>query len=277
MGIEQTAKVKEGQLEQWFRNYRKVVIAYSGGVDSTYVLYVANRVLGDKALAVSSFSESVSQVQKDYALENVKIIGAAHEIVYTREINHDGYVQNEADRCFYCKDELYGTLGKIASERGFDVIVDGLNADDLTDYRPGRRAAEIHRVASPLVEVGMTKEEIRIRSRLAGLTTWSIPASACLASRIPHQTPVTVEKLRTVENGEDFLRNLGFRQLRVRHHEKTVRIELAPEEIGRVWQENLFDSIVRYFKSLGFQFVTLDLEGYRTGSLNPIHKDTPSS
>ncbi len=268
---------KEEKLELWFRNYNKVVVAYSGGVDSTYVLYVANRVLGDNALAVSSFSESVSQIQKDYALENVKIIGAAHEIVYTGEMNRDEYVKNEADRCFYCKDELYGTLGKIASARGFDVIVDGLNADDLSDYRPGRKAAEMHSVSSPLVDVGMTKEEIRIRSRIAGLTTWSIPASACLASRIPHQTPVTEEKLRTVENGEDFLRSLGFRQLRVRHHEKTVRIELAPEEIGRVWQENLLDPIVRHFKWLGFQFVTLDLEGYRTGSLNPNHKDTPSS
>jgi pyridinium-3,5-biscarboxylic acid mononucleotide sulfurtransferase len=269
MNIEQNAQQKEEKLEEWFRNYHKAVVAYSGGVDSTYVLYIANRVLQNQALAISSFSESVPQIQKDYALENVKIIGARHEVVYTEEMKREGYVKNEADRCFYCKDELYSTLGKIAKERGYDVIVDGLNADDLSDYRPGRKAAELHHVLSPLVAVGMNKEEIRVRSRIAGLTTWSIPASACLASRIPHQTIVTVEKLRTVEVGEDFLRKLGFRQLRVRHHEKTVRIELAPEEMKRIWQEDLFDSIVSHFKSLGFQFVTLDLEGYRTGSLNP--------
>lgn len=269
MNLEHTAQQKEAQLENWFQNFRKVVIAYSGGVDSTYVLYVANRALSEGALAVSSFSESVPQIQKDYALENVKIIGAKHEIIFTEELKRDGYVKNEGDRCFYCKDELYGSLAQMAAEQGYELIVDGLNADDLSDFRPGRKAAELHHVRSPLVEIGMTKEEIRVRSKIAGLSTWSIPASACLASRIPHQTMVTVEKLRTVENGEDFLRSLGFRQLRVRHHEKTVRIELAPEEMKRIWQENLFDSIVSHFKSLGFQFVTLDLEGYRTGSLNP--------
>jgi uncharacterized protein len=269
MNIEETALEKESLLEKWFQNHSKVVIAYSGGVDSTYVLYIAHRVLADGALAVSSFSESVPQIQKDYALENVKRIGAQHKIIYTEEMKREGYVKNEADRCFHCKDELYGTLSKMCDEQQWELIVDGLNADDLGDFRPGRRAAELHQVRSPLVEVGMTKEEIRIRSRIAGLSTWSIPASACLASRIPHQMIVTVEKLRTVENGEDFLRSLGFRQLRVRHHEKTVRIELAPEEMKRIWEENLFETIVQHFKSLGFRFVTLDLEGYRTGSLNP--------
>jgi uncharacterized protein len=157
----------------------------------------------------------------------------------------------------------------MAEERDFEVVVDGTNADDLGDFRPGRKAADLHKVRSPLVEVGMTKEEIRIRSRLAGLTTWNIPASACLSSRIPHNSLITLEKLRSVEDGEAFLRSLGFKQIRVRHHDKIVRIELAPEEMSRIWQDDLFQRISQFFKSLGFQFVTLDLEGYRTGSLNP--------
>jgi uncharacterized protein len=160
-------------------------------------------------------------------------------------------------------------LSQIAKERSFDLIVDGTNADDLGDFRPGRKAAELHGVRSPLVEVGMTKEEIRIRSKLAGLTTWNIPASACLSSRIPHFSTITLEKLRTVEKGEDFLRSLGFTQLRVRHHDQIVRIELSPAEFSKLWEKNLFETIVAHFKSLGFKFVTLDLEGYRTGSMNP--------
>jgi pyridinium-3,5-biscarboxylic acid mononucleotide sulfurtransferase len=262
------AELKEQQLIRWFGQYKNAIVAYSGGVDSTYVLYAATRVFGSEALGVSSFSETVPQIQKDYALENARIIGARYEIIHTDEMQKDAFVQNNPDRCFHCKDELYGVLGEVARERKFDVVVDGTNADDLGDVRPGRKAADQHGVKSPLVEIGMTKEEIRIRSKLAGLTTWNIPASACLSSRIPHRSIITLEKLRVVEQGETFLRELGFRQIRVRHHDQIVRIELAAGELDRIWKENLFEKIVTYFKSLGFKYVTLDLEGYRTGSLN---------
>jgi pyridinium-3,5-biscarboxylic acid mononucleotide sulfurtransferase len=266
--LERLAAEKEQKLVDWFGQFRNALVAYSGGVDSTYVLYAAHRVFGHRVLGVSSFSETVPQVQKDSALENVKIIGAPYEIIYTEEMEKDAFRTNNTDRCFHCKDELYGVLKEIAGDRKFDVIVDGTNADDVSDFRPGRQAAELHGVRSPLVEIGMKKAEIRIRSRMAGLTTWNIPASACLSSRIPHQSVITLEKLRTVEQGEDFLRSLGFRQIRVRHHDKIARIELAPQEMKRIWEENLFGGIVAHFKSLGFKFVTLDLEGYRTGSLN---------
>ena len=266
--LEIRAEQKEGRLLHWFSQFQSALVAYSGGVDSTYVLYAAHRIFGDSAIGISSFSETVPQIQKDYALENVKIIGAPYEIIYTEEMQKDAFRNNNTDRCFHCKDELYGTLKDLASNRKLDVIVDGTNADDVSDFRPGRKAAELHGVRSPLVEIGMTKEEIRVRSKLAGLTTWNIPASACLSSRIPHQTLITLEKLRTVEQGESFLRSLGFRQIRVRHHEQIVRIELAPSEMEKVWKENLFEQIVAHFKSLGFKYVTLDLEGYRTGSLN---------
>ena len=270
MDFQTSAERKERQLYQWFQRFNSALVAYSGGVDSTYVLYAAHKVFGNKALGVSSFSETVPQNQKDYALENVKIIGADYEIIHTEEMQRQAFLQNNPDRCFHCKDELYGLLHRMSLDRRYDVVVDGTNADDLSDYRPGRKAAEIHDVRSPLVEVGMTKEEIRIRSRLAGLTTWNIPASACLSSRIPHQSIITVEKLRTVENGETFLRSLGFEQIRVRHHDQIARIELGAAEMERVWRENLGPRIVGHFKSLGFKFVTLDLEGYRTGSLNHV-------
>lgn len=269
--IEKSSEEKERRLLDWFRNYKSAIVAYSGGVDSTYVLFAAHQIHGERALGISSFSETVPEIQKEYALENVRIIGAPYEIVQTQEMQKEQFIRNESDRCFHCKDELYSLLGSIAAERGYDVVVDGTNADDLGDFRPGRKAADLHEVKSPLVEIGMTKEEIRIRSRLAGLTTWNIPASACLSSRIPHNSLITLEKLKTVEEGESFLRSLGFRQIRVRHHEKIVRIELAPEEMGKIWEADLFQRISRFFKSLGFQYVTLDLEGYRTGSLNPIH------
>lgn len=263
-----TALEKEEKLLEWFGNFRSALVAYSGGVDSTYVLFAANRVFGDRVLGVSSFSETVPQIQKDYALENARIIRAKYEIIYTAEMQKQEFLRNNSDRCFHCKDELYGVLGQMARERHYDIVVDGTNADDLGDFRPGRTAADLHGVRSPLVEIGMTKEEIRIRSKLANLTTWNIPASACLSSRIPHQSLITLEKLRVIEQGESFLRSLGFKQLRVRHHDQIVRIELAPDELKRVWQENLFETIVSHFKSLGFKFVTLDLEGYRTGSMN---------
>ncbi|HSE42092.1 MAG TPA: ATP-dependent sacrificial sulfur transferase LarE [Acidobacteriota bacterium] len=268
INIEESAAQKEQELFEWLSKYQSSIVAYSGGVDSTYVLFAANKIHGERALGVSSFSETVPQIQKDYALENVRIIGSKYEIIQTQEMQKEQFVENKTDRCFHCKDELYGVLSKIAEDRDFDIVVDGTNADDLGDFRPGRKAADLHKVKSPLVEIGMTKEEIRIRSRIAGLTTWNIPASACLSSRIPHNSLITLEKLKTVEEGEAFLRSLGFRQIRVRHHDKIVRIELAPDEMSRIWQQDLFQRITQFFKSLGFQFVTLDLEGYRTGSLN---------
>jgi uncharacterized protein len=269
MNTESLAEAKEHQLLRWFQSYHNAIVAYSGGVDSTFVLYAAHQVFGDNVLAVSSFSETVPQIQKDYALENVRIIGAPYEIIQTREMEKAAFIRNNPDRCFHCKDELYGVLGDLARNRSFEIVVDGTNADDVSDFRPGRKAADLHQVRSPLVEIGMNKEQIRIRSKLAGLTTWNIPASACLSSRIPHHSIITLEKLRIVEKGEAYLRELGFTQIRVRHHEDIVRIEIARDEMHKIWQENLYQRIVSYFKGLGFKFVTLDLEGYRTGSLNP--------
>ncbi|HEY4490670.1 MAG TPA: ATP-dependent sacrificial sulfur transferase LarE [Acidobacteriota bacterium] len=268
MDWEVSAGEKEQRLLEWLGRFQSALVAYSGGVDSTYVLYAAHKIFGSKALGVSSFSETVPEIQKQYALENARVIGANYEIIHTLEMEKPAFLQNNADRCFHCKDELYSVLGSMARERRYDVVVDGTNADDLSDFRPGRKAADLHKVRSPLVEIGMTKQEIRIRSKIAGLTTWNIPASACLSSRIPHQSKITLEKLRTVEKGEDFLRSLGFVQIRVRHHDNIVRIELAPEEMLRIWQSDLLQKIVDHFKLLGFKFVTLDLEGYRTGSLN---------
>jgi uncharacterized protein len=243
-----------------------VIVAYSGGVDSTFVAAVAHDVVGDRALAITGVSPSVPASEVEDAKELARRIGIAHELIETREMDDPNYVANSPDRCFHCKDELYGRLTAMARERGFDHVVDGCNLDDTGDFRPGRRAADQHGVRSPLVEAGLNKNDIRALSRERGLPTWDKPAMACLSSRIPYGTPVTVEALGRIGEAEAYLRSLGLRQLRVRHHGDVARIET--DEAGLELLIARRAEVVERLKALGYLYVTLDLAGYRSGSLN---------
>ena len=243
-----------------------VIVAYSGGVDSTFIAAVASDVISDRALAITGVSPSIPQSEVQEAKELALSFGIAHELIDTREMDDPNYVANSPNRCFHCKDELYGRLMVIARERGFDHVVDGCNLDDTGDFRPGRRAAAQHGVRSPLVEAGLTKDDIRALSRERGLPTWDKPAMACLSSRIPYGTPVTVETLGRIGDAEAYLRSLGLRQLRVRHHEDVARIET--DEAGLALLIARRAEVVERLKALGYLYVTLDLAGYRSGSLN---------
>jgi uncharacterized protein len=244
-----------------------VVVAYSGGVDSAYLAYVAGRTLGDRALAVTADSASYPERHRRMAVQIASDFGLRHEIIRTNELERAEYRANPSNRCYYCKHELYTHLSRIAGARGA-VVVDGNNADDRGDYRPGRQAAREFGVRSPLDEVDLRKDEIRELSRLAGLPTWDEPASACLSSRIPYHSEVTDEKLRTIETAENALRALGFRVFRVRHHDQVARLEIAREEMARALDPETAAAIVSAVKAAGYRYVSLDLQGYRTGSLN---------
>ena len=244
-----------------------VVVAYSGGVDSAYLAYIASRTLGDRAVAVTADSPSYPERHRQLAFRIAREFGLRHEVVHTRELDRPEYRANPVNRCYYCKHELYTHLSRIAAERGA-VIVDGNNADDRGDYRPGRQAAREFGVRSPLDEVNLTKDEIRALSKRAGLPTWDEPASACLSSRIPYHHDVTDEKLRTIERAEDALRRLGFRVFRVRHHDELARLEISRAEMARALEEDMAAAIVRELKAVGYRYGSLDLQGYRTGSLN---------
>jgi uncharacterized protein len=244
-----------------------VVVAYSGGVDSAYLAYIASRTLGDRAVAVTADSPSYPERHRRLAFQIARDFGLRHEVVHTRELDRPEYRANPVNRCYYCKHELYTHLSRIASERGA-IVVDGNNADDRGDYRPGRQAAREFGVRSPLDEVNLTKDEIRALSKRAGLPTWDEPASACLSSRIPYHHDVTDEKLRTIERAEDSLRRLGFRVFRVRHHDELARLEISRAEMARALDEDTAAAIVRELKAIGYRYVSLDLQGYRTGSLN---------
>ena len=244
-----------------------VVVAYSGGVDSAYLAYIASRTLGDRAVAVTADSPSYPERHRQLAFRIARDFGLRHEVVHTRELDRPEYRANPVNRCYYCKHELYTHLSRIAAQRGA-VIVDGNNADDRGDYRPGRQAAREFGVRSPLDEVNLTKDEIRALSKRAGLPTWDEPASACLSSRIPYHHDVTDEKLRTIERAEDALRRLGFRVFRVRHHDELARLEISRAEMARALEEDTAAAIVRELKAVGYRYVSLDLQGYRTGSLN---------
>jgi len=261
---------KEERLREIFRELDSVIVAYSGGVDSSYVAYVANAELGPRAVCITGQSASLPEYQRGEIDQVVKKFGFQHEIIQTEELENPGYRANNPDRCFFCKDELYTKLESVARTRGIKSIVDGSTIDDLGDYRPGRRAASQHAVRSPLIEAGLSKSEVRELSRRVSLPTWDKPASPCLSSRIAYGTTVTIERLSKVDRGEEILREFGFREFRVRHHDQLVRIEIAPAEMDRVLRRDLIDELAKRFRELGFKYVTLDLEGFRSGSMNEV-------
>jgi uncharacterized protein len=245
-----------------------LIVAYSGGVDSSYLAYAATRVLGNRALCITANSPSYPERHRTLAIRIATEFGLHHEIITTNETTRPDYRANPANRCYFCKHELYTHLVAIGRERGLPLIADGSNADDRGDYRPGRQAAREFGVRSPLDDVGLTKEEIRELSRQAGLPTWDEPASACLSSRIPYFSEVTEEKLRMIERAENVLRDLGFRVCRVRHHDSLARLEIGRDEMARALEPEMAEAIDRELRAIGYQHVTLDLRGYRLGSLN---------
>jgi pyridinium-3,5-biscarboxylic acid mononucleotide sulfurtransferase len=259
---------KELKLLARLAEIPSLLIAVSGGADSAYLAWAANRALGGRALSVTAISPSYSAYDRAELEKFVAHTGVRHEFVETHEMENPAYRANAGDRCYYCKDELFNVLDKLAEQRRFTAIAYGVNADDSSDFRPGHRAAAEHRVLAPLLEAKMTKADIRALSQRAGLPTWDRPASACLSSRLPYGTEVTPERLSLVETGERILRDLGFRQFRVRLHDKLARIEIAREELPLAMTPEMATTISRRFKEAGFLYVALDLEGYRQGSLN---------
>ena len=265
-----TIAAKAAQLQSDLRSLGRLLVAYSGGVDSAYLAWDAHRVLGSNMLAVIADSPSLARTHLADAIAFANEHGIPVEILSTSELKRPEYVQNDGQRCFQCKDELFTVMEQLRASRGFDAIAYGVNLDDQGDFRPGQQAAKLHHVAAPLLEAGLTKEEIRELARSAGLRIWDKPASACLSSRIEYGRPVTREALDVVERGEDAIRALGFRQFRVRHHGDIVRIEIAREEMELALTPAMASQFTTIFKMLGFKFVTLDLEGFRSGSMNAL-------
>jgi uncharacterized protein len=259
---------KERSLLENLSEIPSLIVALSGGTDSSYLAWAAHRALGERALSVTAESPSFSAYDRAQVEGFVRAQGVRHEFIETHEMENPAYRANASDRCYFCKDELFSALDVMAKDRKFAAIAYGVNADDTLDFRPGHRAATKHRVLAPLLDVGLRKTEIRKLSRSAGLPTWDRPASACLASRLPYGTPVTPERLSLVERGEAALRELGFRQFRVRLYDEMARIEISPEEMPRAFSMEMSAEIVARFKSAGFKYVALDLQGYRQGSLN---------
>ena len=248
----------------------RLLIAFSGGVDSSYLAWAAHRALGADSLSVTAVSPSYPASHRAVAEKIVAEFGLAHRFVETREMERAAYRANGSDRCYHCKSELFETLDGLARTLRFDHVAYGINTDDTSDFRPGHRAAHEHAVLAPFLEIGLSKQEIRALSRAAGLPTADLPASACLSSRLPYGTEVTVERLRQVEQGEERLRGLGFRQVRLRHHGELARVEIEPSELPRALDPEMAKRIVSVLKPLGFRYVSLDLEGYRMGSLNEV-------
>lgn len=246
----------------------RVLVAYSGGVDSSYLAAVATQELGDRALCVLGVSASVAAVQRERAVSTAEEFGFNLLVLETEELGDFNYSSNPTNRCYFCKSELYTKLREVAEGENITFLLDGTNADDLGDYRPGRAAAGERGVTSPLADVGMTKTEIRLSSKALGLPTWDLPASPCLSSRISYGTPVTVDTLSRIERGENVLRELGFREFRVRVHDDLARVEIARGELSKALEEGFAAKVSEELRKIGFKFVTLDLEGFRSGSLN---------
>ena len=267
---------KEDRLIGMLRQMERVIVAFSGGTDSAYLAWAAQQAVGDNAVAITADSASIPESHKRDAEAFARQFGIRHEYIETHEFDNPDYVKNDANRCFHCKDELFTRLQEVGAERGVTNIVYGVNVDDLGDYRPGQNAARSHQVAAPLVDAGLTKAEIRELSRRAGLPTWDRPASACLSSRVPYGTPVSIETVKTVEAGEEEMKALGFRQFRVRFHGDVARIEVAPAEMEKALNLEMAKKLTAIFRGLGFRYVALDLEGYRQGSLNEVLKPVRS-
>jgi uncharacterized protein len=261
---------KDSQLQAHLRRLGRVLVAYSGGVDSAYLAWAAHRALGAGMLAVIADSPSLARTQLSDAIAFASEQQIPLVVISTSELDRPEYIRNDSQRCFQCKDELFAVMETLRAARGFDAIAYGVNLDDQGDFRPGQQAAQRHHVAAPLLQAGLTKQEIRELARQAGLRIWDKPASACLSSRIEYGRPVTREALEVVERGEDAIRALGFRQFRVRHHGDIVRIEIAREELERALNPAIAAQFTAIFKALGFKFVTLDLEGFRSGSMNSL-------
>ena len=261
---------KRDRLIAHLRDLSPLLVAYSGGVDSAYLAWEAHRALGDQMLAVIADSPSLARVHLNDAIAFAEEHSIPLHIIITEEMENPEYVRNDGQRCFHCKDELFTQMEAFRDIRGFKAIAYGVNVDDQGDYRPGQNAARRHHVAAPLLEAGLTKADIRQLSSDAGLRVWDKPASACLSSRIEYGRPVTREALAQVESGEDALRQFGFRQFRVRHHGQIVRIEIAAAELPRAMTAEMSAEFVRIFKALGFEYVTLDLQGFRPGSMNAV-------
>ena len=268
--IDQELLNKRVDLVDILSKMDRVIIAYSGGVDSAFLAAVANEVLGNNALSVTAVSPSLAPSELEEAQSLAQDLGLNYRTINTNEIEREDYSANNPDRCFFCKDELYSHLIKFCGEENYNFVVNGTNVDDLGDYRPGLDAATQYGVRSPLVEANLEKKDIRVLSREMGLPTWDKPAQACLSSRIPYGTMVTVEALTTIAKAEKYLREKGFKQLRVRHHENIARIEISADDFDVLTSEPLRTEVPSYFKSLGYSYVTLDLEGFRSGSLNEI-------
>lgn len=262
------AEEKENRLLARLAEIPSLIVALSGGADSAYLAWAAYGALAGRALSVTALSPSYSAHDRAVVEEFVSKLGLRHEFIKTHEMDNPAYRANTSDRCYFCKDELFSTLDHFAKQRGFAAVAYGVNADDTLDSRPGHRAATEHQVLTPLLDVGLSKSEIRLLSRRASLPTWDRPASACLASRLPYGTGVTPERLGLVERGEAALRALGFRQFRVRLHDRLARVEISPDEMARALAPEMAAAIASQLKAAGFAYVALDLEGYRQGSLN---------
>ena len=268
-------RAKEKRLLERLAAHGPLIVAYSGGVDSAYLAHAAHRALGDSVTAITAVSASYPQSHREMAVRVAREVGFPHRFVNTNELSDERYAANPTNRCYFCKSELFGLLERVRAEQGFAAVAYGINTDDLGDHRPGHAAAEEYRVLSPLLDAGLGKQEIRALSRAAGLPTADLPASACLSSRIPYGMEVTEDKLRQIDRAEDALRALGYRQVRVRHHGDLARIELAPDELARALDPEQARALSQAVHAQGFRWVSLDLDGYRTGSLNEVIQIDP--